>query len=104
MSNWFISRHQGAIDWVKTQTVVIDHFESHLSIDKINPGDNVIGNLPIHLAAQIVNLGAHYFHLTLVVPADHRGKELGIEEMKKFGVKLNKVTVKVSEEVDPSFI
>lgn len=74
MSNWFISRHEGAIEWIKSQAIVIDHFAAHLSLDQIKPGDNVIGNLPIHLAADIINVGAHYVHLTLVLPANHRGK------------------------------
>ena len=30
MTTWFISRHQGAIEWVKKQNILIDRFESHL--------------------------------------------------------------------------
>lgn len=52
MSNWFISRHRGAIAWIKEQPQWhIDHYRDHLDPDEIAPGDTVIGTLPPHLAA-----------------------------------------------------
>lgn len=66
MTTWFISRHQGAIEWVKKQNILIDRFESHLDTSLVQAGDVVIGTLPIHLAAEICQKGAKfYFYLSM---------------------------------------
>ena len=51
-------------------------------------GDNVIGTLPINLVAEVNARGGHYFHLTLEIPADARGKELTANDMRQFGARL----------------
>ena len=53
MTTWFISRHPGAIEWVKQQNIQIDRFENHLDTSLVRAGDVVIGTLPIHLAAEV---------------------------------------------------
>lgn len=67
MTTWFISRHLGAIEWIKQQNIQIDHFESHLDTSLIQAGDVVIGTLPIHLAAEICQKGAKFYFLSVNV-------------------------------------
>ena len=76
MITWFVSRHPGEIEWIKTQPIEIDSFVEHLDINLISKGDTVIGNVPLHLAAQICAKGARLICLSVAVPATLRGQEL----------------------------
>ena len=49
-------------------------------------GNRVIGILPEELSS----LAAEYWKLSMVVPADYRGKELTIEDMERFGCSLKR--------------
>lgn len=51
-------------------------------------GDNILGTLPINLVAEVNARGGHYFHLTLELPADARGKELTADDMRHYGARL----------------
>lgn len=81
MAVWFISRHQGAIDWIKQQPIHINRFESHLDTHLIQAGDTVIGTLPIHLAADICQRGAKFYFLSVNVTATQRGTELTAQQL-----------------------
>lgn len=83
MITWFISRHLGAIEWVKTQNIHIDRFESHLDTSLVQPGDIVIGTLPIHLVAEICQKGAKFYFLSISVTREQRGTELTCEQLTK---------------------
>lgn len=39
MSVWFVSRHQGAIEWIKLQSIQVDAFVEHLNVDSIQAKD-----------------------------------------------------------------
>ena len=75
MTTWFISRHEGAIEWVKQQNIQIDRFESHLNTSLVQTGDVVIGTLPIHLAAEICQKGAKFYFLSVNVSREQRGTD-----------------------------
>jgi CRISPR-associated protein Csx16 len=94
MPTYFISRHPGAIAWVEQQGVKVDRRITHLDIDLIQPGDTVIGSLPVNLAAQVCGKGAAYIHLSLNLPEHWRGKELSAEEMKECGARLERYELK----------
>lgn len=81
MAVWFISRHQGAIEWIKQQSIQIDHFESHLDVEMIQADDVVIGTLPIHLAAKVCQKGATFYFLSVNVRSEQRGTELTAEDL-----------------------
>lgn len=81
MTIWFISRHQGAIEWVKQQGIGIDRFVTHLDITLIQKGDVVIGTLPIHLAAEVCQKGAKFYFLSVNVSEHQRGLELTAEQL-----------------------
>jgi len=63
---------------------VVTHFESRT----IESGDVVIGTLPVHLAAEVCERGGKYFHLTLDLTSDDRGKELSADRMEELGARV----------------
>ncbi len=83
---WFVSRHPGAIEWAKRQGLAIDRWVEHLDPSAVGAGDTVIGTLPVNLAATICERGAHYFHLSLKVPAEWRGRELSADDLRSLAV------------------
>jgi len=68
MPTYFITRHLGAIAWAKEQGISVDRQIAHLDIDLVQPGDTIIGSLPVNLAAKVCNKSAVYLHLSLNVP------------------------------------
>lgn len=87
-TTYFVSRHPGARDWAAEEGFVVDQIVEHLDIQILAPGDTVIGSLPVNLAAEVCARGAAYFHLSLVLPPELRGKELSATEMRNLGAKL----------------
>jgi CRISPR-associated protein Csx16 len=71
-----LTRHQGAIDWLKKH-IQIDQWATHLHNPKqLQKGDEVYGVFPIHLAAQLNECGVRCFHLEFDIPEKLRGTEL----------------------------
>lgn len=85
MTTWFISRHPGTLQWMQQCGPQFDRHVPHLDPADIQPGDRVIGTLPVHLAAQVCARGAAYWHLVLALPADARGRELSTQELLALG-------------------
>lgn len=91
---YFVTRHRGAIKWAadggaRARKILQDSFDPSI----VCPGDIVIGTLPVHLVAEINRRGCHYWHLTMEVPSDWRGKELDAEQMRAFGARLQEFRV-----------
>jgi CRISPR-associated protein Csx16 len=80
-TTWFVSRHPGAIEWAKRHQLCVDQWAPHLTLHLVQPGDTVIGSLPVNLAAQVCALGARYGHLSLELPAHLRGVELSADQL-----------------------
>lgn len=91
---FFVSRHYGAIEWAQRQGLAIDEQCAHLDPEQIQPGDLVIGTLPIHLAARICARGGRYLHLALDVPAEARGRELSVDELERHHARLQEFSVR----------
>jgi CRISPR-associated protein Csx16 len=81
MATWFVSRHPGAVAWAASQGLQVDHLVQHINAVQIQNGDTVIGNLPVHLAAEVCSRGAQYINLSLDTPAHWRGQELSAEQL-----------------------
>ncbi|MCK6426804.1 MAG: CRISPR-associated protein Csx16 [Burkholderiaceae bacterium] len=90
---FFLSRHPGAIEWARRQGLGVDQWLAHLDVAQVQPGDTVIGTLPIHLAAQVCARGGRYLHLSLDVPPQWRGRELTADELEAAGARLEGFTV-----------
>ena len=88
MTTYFISRHAGAVDWAKAEGFHVDQRLTHFDATIIKAGDNVLGTLPINLVAEVNARGGNYFHLTLELPSDARGKELTADDMRQYGARL----------------
>ncbi len=88
MTNWFVSRHLGAIEWAKQQPIQIDRWESHLDIAQVQEGDTVIGTLPVHLAAEVCAKGARFVFLQVPIAATQRGQELSAATLTDLGCTL----------------
>lgn len=93
MTTWFVTRHAGAKEWAKTQGIGVDRVVDHLVVDEVQAGDRVLGSLPVNLVAELNSKGARYFHLTLVLSEELRGKEISAELMRQLGAKLEEFSV-----------
>lgn len=85
---YFVSRHPGAAQWAREQGIEVDHWLSHIDVDKIQRGDTVIGSLPVHLAAKVCSRGGRYMHLSLDLPEEWRGEELSAKELRACNARL----------------
>ena len=93
MTTWFVSRHPGALEWAARQGLQIDRFATHLNPAEVQPGDTVIGNLPVNLAGVVCQRCARYLNLSLSVPAEFRGKELSTDQLERLGARLEEYRV-----------
>ncbi len=92
-TTWFVSRHPGALQWMRQHGPAFDHHVSHLDPVDVQAGDRVIGTLPIHLAAQVCARGAGYWHLVLCLPEAARGHDLSAQELSTLGATLQQFDV-----------
>ena len=88
MTTFFVSRHPGAIAWASQQGLQVDRLIAHLDPAEVQPGDTVIGSLPVHLAAEVCRCGARYLNLSIDLPAHARGRELTADELLAFNARL----------------
>lgn len=84
-----VSRHQGLVDWLRRKGIV-GKVIAHATPDDVR-GKDVIGNLPLHLAAMaksvtVVDMPA--------LPADWRGQDLSPEQMDEAGATLRRYVVR----------
>lgn len=93
MTTLFVSRHPGALGWAAEEGIAVDVLLAHLDAETIQPGDIVIGTLPIHLAARVCERGGRYLHLSLELPPDWRGRELSAAELRQCGARLEEYRV-----------
>jgi len=93
MTTYFVSRHTGAMVWAKNEAIKVDVQLEHLEINNLKAGDIVLGSLPVNLVAELNKMGVRYFHLSLPLPADLRGKEISAEMMRDLGARLDEFKV-----------
>ena len=93
MTVHFVTRHRGTREWAEAHGLNVDFWINHLDISSVNPGDIVIGTLPIHLAAELQVRGARYLHLSLNLPAELRGRELSAEQMNQARARIEEYRV-----------
>lgn len=90
-ATYIVSRHPGAVDWVRQrlsandQPRVVDHVDDSMAF---SPGDQVCGVLPMALAARICMQGARPLVIDLQVPPELRGRELSHAQLDALGASL----------------
>jgi len=94
MTIFFVSRHAGALDWARRRGIAFDRHETHLDLAAVNPGDTVIGSLPINIAAAVCAKGAVYKHLSLALKAEDRGRELSASELENYEATLTEYEIR----------
>jgi CRISPR-associated protein Csx16 len=94
MTTYFVTRHPGARDWAAEEGFPVDRVAHHLDPARIEPGDRVIGSLPVNLAAEVCERGGAYLHLTLVLPPELRGCELSAAQMRAHGARIEQYSVR----------
>lgn len=95
MQTYVVSRHPGALEWLKCHGHDVSGALFHLDEIRLTPGDVVIGTLPVHLAAEVIRQGARYLHICMQLPASARGRELGFAEMTAYGAELKEYHVEM---------
>lgn len=99
MSTLFVSRHAGAIEWIKRQhNWHIDEVIPHLDLAHVQAGDVVVGTLPVHLAGEVCAKGAQFYFLKMPQQFAGRGMEYTADEMTEAGACLIRFDVKKVEE------
>lgn len=99
MTTLFVSRHAGAIEWIKTQpNWQIDEFIAHLDLAQVKAGDVVVGTLPVHLAAQVCEKGAIFYFLQMPQELATRGSEYSAQQMSQAGACLTRFHVQKVDE------
>lgn len=93
MTIWFVSRHPGAVEWARRHGVMFDLHAHHLDLDMIATGDRVLGSLPVNMAALICDKGAEYWHLSLRLAPQDRGRELTADDLDRGGARLERYRV-----------
>ena len=80
-----ISGHDATIKYLSE---IFGNFEvrviQHLSdLNEVNE-DIVVGNLPLPLIAELLKRGKRFIYVSLIIPAELRGKELNSEQVKEY--------------------
>lgn len=85
--DYFVSRHPGALEWWHrkgaTATIL-----GYLDPAIVKPGDVVIGNLSVSMAAEVCARGGRYVHLVLDSGQALRGENLSADQMDALGAHL----------------
>jgi len=96
MTTYFIARHPGAKVWAEQEGFHIDVLAEHFDTAVVRPGDRVLGILPVNLAAEVCARGGRYFHLSMEVPQESRGRDLSAEDMRRFGAALKEFHIEAA--------
>ena len=89
----FVSRHEGAKNWVRASSYQIDRMIEHLDVSEVQSGDVVIGSLPVNMVAKICEKGAVYKHLSINTPEHLRGKNLTSSQLEELGISIEEFKV-----------
>lgn len=80
------------------QGVRWDELRAHLDeadLRRVQPGDRVLGTLPLHLAAAVVARGAAFWHLDLPrLGFEQRGREMDADALENAGARLLRYEVR----------
>lgn len=93
MTTRLITRHPGAIEWAKRAGLRIDQQLDHLDPAIVQPGDVIIGILPVNLVADVCARGGRFYNLSLDLPPEARGRELTADDLERYGARIEPYSV-----------
>lgn len=94
MTTYFVTRHEGAVEWAKLNHLKFDVHLTHLSnFEQLLADDIIIGTLPIQLVYQLNCRGIRYIHLSLEIPPELRGVELTAQQLQSCKASLEEFSV-----------
>ena len=92
METLIVTRHPGAVEFLQHcgyAGEVCEHFVPEMAQE----GMLIIGVLPVHLIAQVLQSGARFIQVVLPqIPPEMRGAELTPAQMEEFGAQLIEIT------------
>ncbi len=91
---FLVSRHPAAVQWLHQNGYQQAEVVEHIDPTTLQPGDTVVGTLPIHLAAKVCAAGAKMFFLEMNVSHELRGQELSVAQMNQLGARLGQYQVR----------
>lgn len=103
MTIYFVTRHSGAKQWASHHSergllpLPIDRHVEHYDAEWTQPGDVVMGNLPLKDIAALQRRGGQFVALDLDVPPELRGQELTAAQMARLGARLTPFRVEALE-------
>lgn len=88
--DYLVSRHMGALAWMRHRLGAQAHeTRQHLDASfRPQPGDRVLGVLPLAWVERICRAGAEAWVLEVEVPPQLRGQELSAEQLDALGASL----------------
>jgi CRISPR-associated protein Csx16 len=92
---YLVTRHEGASAFLQQRGYENAELVAHFSPSVVKSGDRVVGNLPLHLIAEVSRRGGRFFTLSLDLPEDLRGvANLSLEQMQRCNPRLEEYQVK----------
>ena len=82
------------MEWIARQGLHVDREVTHLDLQDVQPGDTVVGTLPVHLAAMVCRHQAAYVHLAVNLPEEMRGVELDARQLQVLSATLQRFEIK----------
>lgn len=87
--NYLVTRHLGTRQWLKKEVaksfICMEHIDNPAIFGE---GDTIIGTSPISIIFKICLRGARYINIELDIPWECRGKEIMVQQLNEYGVKL----------------
>lgn len=85
-----ISRHDGIINWCKTQNIEGPVIQ-HLNVNDIIPGTIYVGVLPIPVIETVLKAGARFWMCTSPINLKYRKSEMTADELNDHGFSLREI-------------
>lgn len=95
-----VSRHPGAIEWIKRQGIEGDEVLEHVAeedIARLRAGDRIVGTLPVTLVARLCDRGVICEILSLDMDQSDRGRELSARDLEAAGARLVRVRASMTD-------
>lgn len=101
MNTYVITRHVGAVEWMRRHhpdlmrgaTEIMPHADKSF-FEKLEPGDVVVGVLPLPLIAEVCRRGAAFYALNISLPQGMRGMELSADDMERLDASIRRYEVR----------